>query len=135
MKAPFRWTFPAIAVAALLVAIVVGSNEAVAIPAATLAVAAAALTLWDSVRNRAPGPSVAASAEPSVPVGGSDVWFHEGTMGQESIVLMLDRIDRALFHPGLPVRGSVELARLTGLSRERFLEYVAARLTELEAGS
>jgi len=135
MKAPFRWEFAGIAALAILVAVLAGPNEAVAIPAATVAVAAAGLALWDSVRTRSPEPSLAAPVEEAVPGEGTDAWFGEGVMGQEAIVLLLDRIDRALVHPTLPTRDFRELAQLSGLPREEFLGYMESRLAELEAGS
>jgi hypothetical protein len=63
----------------------------------------------------------------------SDDWFDQGPIGQEAIVLMLDRIERALLHPDLASREPAELAQIRELSEDDFLDYVAARLDELEA--
>jgi len=54
MTNPFRWTFPILALGATFVAIQAGSNEFVSVPLATIAVAAAGLALWDSVRSPPP---------------------------------------------------------------------------------
>jgi hypothetical protein len=133
MKAPFRFAFPAIAGLATLVAIAADTNQSIAIPAATCAVAAAALALWDSVRTPAPAPTAAPAPDVAAVGGGSEAWFLGGTMGQEAIVLLLDRIDRALAHPSLPVRTARELSILRGLSRADFLRYIESRIAQLEA--
>ncbi|MGP8077255.1 MAG: hypothetical protein ACLQD8_05285 [Thermoplasmata archaeon] len=135
MKAPFRWTFPAVAAVATLIAVGTASQPAIAIPAATCAVAAAGVALWDAVRLRGPAPSAPVAAAPPEPTGGSESWLRGGELGQEAVVLLLDRIDRALYHPDLPVRTAHELAGLRGLSREEFLGYVDRRMTELEGTS
>ncbi|MGP8073961.1 MAG: hypothetical protein ACLQD9_05020 [Thermoplasmata archaeon] len=135
MTNPFRWTFPILAIGATFVAIQAGSNEFVSVPLATIAVAAAGLALWDSVRSPPPEMLYPSYVEDGTPVGSSDVWFRSGTMSQESIVILLDRIDRALVRPSLPTRTPRELEQLSNLPWERFLEYVESRLAQLEANS
>jgi len=135
MKAPFRWVLPAIAITATIEAVLAGTNDAIAIPAAVFAVAVAGFVLWDSVRDRLEDSLPSGPSHEAVPIGGSDVWFQEGPMSQESIVLLLDRVDRALAHPALPIRPSVEMERLGRLPWESFLDYVESRLLEIEAGS
>jgi len=135
MSAPFRWGFPALAVLATAAAFLAGTNEAVAIPAATIAVVAASLALWDAVRTRPPEPSLLPPEEAAAPVEGPEAWFEAGPMGQESVILLLDRIDRSLLHPTLPTRDVRELARLSTLPREQFLGYVESRLAEIEAAT
>lgn len=134
MKAPFRWAFPIVAGVATLVALAADTNASVAVPAATVAVAAAALALWDSVRPRAPAVRPAEAPPERLLAGGSEQWFRAGTMGQEAIILLLDRIERALVNPALPNRQGLELAELRGLPREAFLRYLESRLKELEGG-
>ncbi len=135
MTTPFRWTFPVLAIAATFVAIQAGSNEFISVPFATIAVAAAGLALWDSVRAPPTEMVYPSYIEDGTPVGSSDVWFRSGTMSQESIVILLDRIDRALVRPTLPTRTPRELEQLSTLPWERFLEYVESRLSQLEADS
>ncbi|MGB6501789.1 MAG: hypothetical protein WBG19_10435 [Thermoplasmata archaeon] len=133
MKVPFRWGFPVVAALATLVALAADTNQSIAIPAATCAVFAAALALWDAVRAREPIPTPAPAADLSASGGGSESWFHGGTMGQEAIVLLLDRIDRALAHPSLPARSARELTILRTLPRDEFLRYIESRIAQLEA--
>jgi hypothetical protein len=135
MNAPFRWTFPIIALFATVAAVLLNNNAAVAIPSATIAVAAGAMTLWDSVRDRSPEPGDGPEETRAVAPVGNEVWFEGGEMGQEAIVLLLDRIDRALLHPTLPNRSTGDLAHLRTLPREQFLGYLESRMAELEAAS
>jgi len=135
MRAPFRWTFPIIALLATVAAVVLNDDAAAAIPAATIAVAAGAMTLWDSVRPSSEEPGLAAGAPEAVAPAGNEVWFEGGEMGQEAIVLLLDRVDRALLHPALPNRSAAELTRLRRLPRDQFLGYIESRMSELEASS
>ncbi|HTP53840.1 MAG TPA: hypothetical protein VML94_02610 [Thermoplasmata archaeon] len=135
MNAPFRWTFPIIALLATIAAVVLNDEPIVAIPAATIAVAAGAMTLWDSVRPPAPQPGAELEGSLAAAPVGNEVWFEGGEMGQEAIVLLLDRIDRALLHPALPNRSSGELTQLRTLPRDQFLGYLESRMAELEAVS
>lgn len=135
MNAPFRWAFPTVAVAATLVALIADPNETIVIPAATIAVAAAGLALWDSVRPRTAAPGAVSTVPEPLSVSASDQWFRAGVVGQEAIVLLLDRIDRALLRPDLPSRELAELIQLRSLPREQFLKYLESRLAELEANS
>ncbi len=134
MNVPFRWTFVIVALLATVGAIVVTADFPLAVGFAAVAVLAAGLALWDSLRTPeievAPTPAAAAPPE-----GGSEVWFASGEMGQEAIILLLDRVDRALVHPALPSRETAELEEISALSREEFLEYVEYRLAELEAAA
>ena len=133
MRSPVGWVSPAVAIAATIVAIGAGSNDSIAIPAAAVAIAAAGFALWRTVRLH--GPAVSPLGAPEAEVADlSDDWFDEGSMGHEAIVLMLDRIERALWHPELPTRGSLELAQLRDLPQDEFLDYVQQRLDGLEGG-
>ena len=133
MKLPFGWALPAVAVGATIVALAADSNRSIAVPAGTVAVAAAGLALWLAVRRW--GRRELAAANETTVVESTADWFDEGVMGQEAIVLMLDRIERQLLHPDLPSRSNDEFTRLRMLPAEEFLDYVEQRLGELEAGS
>ncbi|MFY9716923.1 MAG: hypothetical protein WAK40_03185 [Thermoplasmata archaeon] len=135
MNAPFRWTYPIIALFATVAAVLLNDTPGVAIPAATIAVAAGAMTLWDSVRSPTADAGDAAERDRVAAPVGSEVWFEGGELGQEAIVLLLDRIDRALLHPSLPNRSTDDLARMRTLPREQFLGYLESRMAELEAVS
>lgn len=133
MRLPFGWALPAIAGAATVVGIAADSNRTLAIPAGAVAVAAAGAALWIAVRRWGTR-TVRAPTETTVVETTAD-WFDEGIMGQEAIVLMLDRIERQLIRPDLPSRSTEEIGRLRLLPPQEFFDYVDRRLTELEGGS
>jgi len=133
MKLPFGWALPALAVGATIVALAAGPNRSLAVPAAAVAVAAAGLALWLAARRW--GHRETVSANEMAVVDSTADWFDEGVMGQEAIVLMLDRIERQLTHPELPSRSTEEFDRIRMLPPEEFLDYVEHRLNELESGA
>lgn len=131
MKAPFGVLFPALALGLALVAIAVGANYAVAVPAGAAAVVFAGLTLWDAVRRSDPSGRRAAARGHPPPVGARG-WFLHGGVGREELVLLVDRLDRAGDHPDLPVRTPAEVERILRLSDREFRAYVNARLDAIE---
>lgn len=137
MNSPIGWGLPIVAGVATAVALAAESNDAIALPAALAAVATAGLALvrvtqqTSSPDDARTLPNLPESIAPEM----SDEWFDQGPLGHEAIVLMLDRIDRSLLHPDLPTREAAELTELRTLPEEDFLEYVAARLDELEGAS
>jgi len=136
MRSPVGWALPVAAGIATAVALAAGSNGAIALPAAAVAVGLAGLAIVRAAQgplDRASDAAGAASPSDSIAPEMSDDWFDQGPIGQEAIVLMLDRIERALLHPDLPSREPLELAEIRELPEEEFLSYVAARLDALEA--
>jgi hypothetical protein len=134
MNSPFGWTLPVLAMAATAVALLSGSNGVIAIPAATASVAAAGLALWLALRR--PGATRSLPGAPTISVAeGTGNGFEPEGMDTEAIVLSLDRIERALWHPDLPIRDMAELGHLRSLPENEFLDYVQRRLDELEAGT
>jgi hypothetical protein len=134
MKAPFGALFPALAIAAAIVAIVAGPTYAIAAPAAVAAVVAAALTIWETVDRSAP--HVRRPARPPVAEDvGVRAWFRGGSFGREEIVLLVDRLERRADHPDLPIRSAKELRRLVRLPDDEFRAYVNTRLDAIEGGA
>lgn len=134
MKSPIGWWWPAIAGIATLVAVVGGAHYSVAVPAATVAVVAAALTFIDPLnRRRTDAPRRA--YHPAVHLGSVREAFVGGEPGWEDIVLTLDLLERKLSNPNLPARTGPEVAAIVRQSPERFRAYLARRLDELEGRS
>jgi len=131
MRAPFTLLFPVLAGLGAIVAIVAGSDYAVAVPFAVGAVAAAALSLVEAVRGTgwAEAPSPRRWDDRAA---GVRAWFHRGRLGREEILQLVDRLDRAGDHPELPVRRSEEVARLVRLPDAQWRAYVNARLDAIE---
>lgn len=133
MRLPFGWALPAVAVVATGVAVAADANRSIALPAATVAVGAAGLALWLAIRQWGVRATPVTLETPVIETTAD--WFDEGMMGQESIVLMLDRIERQLLRPDLPSRPTAEIDRLRLLPPDQFLDYVEQRLAALEGGS
>jgi hypothetical protein len=133
MTSPIRWALPAIAVTATFVAVLGGPNESVSVPAATVAVGTAGLALWDLVRDRLPEGPPAEFEDPGSARATTENWFRPGSMNQASIILLLDRVDRTLVNPRLPTRSASEVEQISRLPWPQFLDYVEARLADIEA--
>lgn len=132
MRAPFGWLVPAIAVVATGVAVWAGSNLAVALPSATVAIAAAGL-LFAEVWLRSP--PLGRRGGPTAPRGApSEVReaFRSGRLGREKLVLALDQLERAGPNPNLPGRRSEEIREFGRMNAAEFRTYVRRRLDELE---
>jgi len=120
-----------VAVLASGLAIAAGTNEALVLPAATVAVVAAALLLA-GVAERTRWPS--GRALPVLPADPARVRssLAAGVRGRPTIVWLLDNLERSAGTPNVPVPSDEEIARLKSLRPEEFREYVAARVAELE---
>ena len=135
MRAPFGWELLALAFAATGITIWAGSNDAIAIPGAVVAVAAATL-LFVEVALRAPGtrrtgPVWKRRSEPAEVRAA----FTSGQLGREKLVGLLDRLERAGPTPEQGVRTSEALKEILRMSPEEFRGYVRSRLDHLEAGT
>ena len=135
MNRPLTAFAGAVAAVATGVAVWAGTNVALALPAATVAVAAAALLFVESV------PSVTRRGLPPVPLRSSSgvdrirTAFRTGRVGRELIVSLLDNYERTGPNPAFAGRRPEEQARLARLTGSEFREYVRGRIDELEARS
>jgi hypothetical protein len=133
MKSPVGWVLPLVAAVATVLAVVAGSNLAVALPAAAIAVLAAGLLFartW-SLRARGPDP---APPDPRTDADRLRTAFRSGRIGREELVLALNRLERSLLRPDLAPPPVAELARLAALPPDQFRKYVRGQLDRLEAG-
>ncbi len=135
MNHPFSALAGAIAVVATGVAVWAGANFALAVPAATVAVAAAAFHFVEAA------PSVARRERPAgAPRAPGEVdrirtAFRTGRVGRELIVSLLDHYERTGPNPAFAGRRPEEQARLVRLPGPEFHEYLLRRIEELEARS
>jgi hypothetical protein len=131
MNPPFHWSFVAIAALATVGALLSRADLSAAVPLAAIAVGASGVTLADAAL-RTPRAARIRPVQRREPTGGVRVLFREGRSGRESIILLLDRLERGGPHPDLPARPPAELRRIAALPPEEFRRTVAARLDELE---
>lgn len=133
MNSPVGWWVPGVAVVATILAIAAGRNLAVAIPAASVAVAAAAIVLASAPFGRGP---LRASAPPAPVRSEPDrlrFAFRSGELGRADLVALLDRLEREGPRPDLPTRSVAELEEIVRLPAREFDGYVLQRVEELEA--
>lgn len=117
-----------------LLALLGRANYSVAVPLATLAVVLAGGVLLLAIvpaGGTAPAPSSSRDLDPVH----TRAWLRSDRLGREEIVRHLDRLDRMGAHPTLALRTAQEMARLQGMSRDRFLQFVVQRMDEIEASS
>ena len=134
MTAWIGWWWPLVAAVATGVAFAAGPTYSIAVPAATVAVVAAALTIVEVILRQRGETGTGAARAPLVP-GGIRGAFNGGEPGREDIVLTLDLLERKISRPGLPARTGPEVAEIVGRPPEEFRRYVAERLDELEGAS
>ena len=131
MRAPIGWWWPLLAVLATAVAFAVGPQYSIAVPAATVAVIAAALTIVEAIVRQRAFSMPMVGPRPIGPVGTRGA-FVGGEAGRADIVQSLDLLDRKMTHPGLPMRSRAEVEQIVSGSPAEFRAYVAKRLDELE---
>jgi hypothetical protein len=112
-------------------AIVAGADVAVEVPAAAIAVGAAALLLV-GVLDRAVWPSTRARALPRPSSTRVRAAFAAGRHGRRELIAYLDSIERGGFGLATPVLSSEELNRLLTGTAEEFRQYLDTRLRNLE---
>jgi hypothetical protein len=132
MISPASWLLPLVAIAATVLAVVAGANLAVALPAAAIAVLAAALLFARSWSRRARTP------DPPPPPARTEadrlrLAFQSGRLGREEVAIALNRLERSFLDPNLAPPSVDELSRVAALPPERFLAYVGRKLDRLEA--
>jgi hypothetical protein len=121
----------AVAILATLLAIDAGTNAGVAIPAGAAAATAGALLLGGIV-ERTRWPRVR-----EMPTLREDpmrvrTMVAAGTLGRPSLIRLLDALQRTGVSPDASPASPEEIARLQGLSREKFREYLNSRVSDLE---
>ncbi len=134
MKAPIGWWWPLLAGVALLVTFAAGDQYSIAVPAATVAVVAAALSFVEPLLQRRTDRARRAFAPP-VHLGSVREAFTGGEPGREDIVLTVDLLERRIVRPDLPARTGPEIAALVTPPPEEFRRYLAGRLDDLEGRS
>jgi len=112
-------------------AVAAGGNVAIAVPAATIAVVAVAFLLVGVVeRTRWPPP------RPFPPLGADPGRVRSalgaGTYGRESLIALLDQLDRGEAGAHLSSTPPEEVARLCRLGPEEFRDYLGHRVSALE---
>jgi hypothetical protein len=132
MISPVSWMLPSVALAATVLAVVAGGNLSIALPAAAIAVLAAALLFARSWSRRARAP------DPPPPPARTDtdrlrLAFHSGRLGREEVAVALNRLERSFLDPNLAPPPVDELSRVAALPPEQFRSYVARKLDRLEA--
>lgn len=134
MSRSIHWWWPTLAGVATAASLVVGPDYALAVPAATVAVVAATLTLIEPLRRRHQA-RMASSYSPPLHVGSIREAFGGGEPGREDVLLTLDLLERKIIRPDLPARTGHEVAAIVRQPAAEFREYVHRRLDELEARS
>jgi hypothetical protein len=132
MNSPVGWVLPLVAAVATVAAVVAGSNLAVALPAAALAVLAAALLFARSWSQRARGPQPA-PPDPRTDTDRLRLAFRSGRIGREEVVLALNRLERSFLDADVAPPPVDELTRLAELPPDEFRNYVRRQLDRLEA--
>jgi hypothetical protein len=134
VNAPIAWWWPVLAAVATAVAVLAGADYALAVPAATVAVAAAALSLLGPLVRRREERVRTPYLAP-IHAGSVREAFTGGTAGWEDIVLQLDLLERKVARPNLPIRTGPEIKAIVRQPPETLRRYVARRLDELESRS
>jgi len=114
------------------IAIYAGPNQGVATAGALVAFLAIGVFLIGPARRTAVDPRrpVAPYAvDAASPFRAS---LQAGRAGRSEIVALLDELERRSVHPDRPTTPATESARLRGLPRGEFREYVRGRLEEIE---
>ena len=134
MSSPVGWWWPLLAGIATAVALLAGPAHELVVPAATVAVLGAAMTVLEALARQRGGARAPAAPTPTHP-GGLREAFTGGQPGREDIVLACDLLERKLSRPDLRARSAFEIAALVTLPPEEFRRYIARRLDELEGAS
>jgi len=120
-----------IAAAAATAAIVVGSNASLAIPAAAVAVGAAAFLLLGAL-DRVAWRSAGHGVPPRSSTTRLRTALAAGKHGRRELLAYLDSIERGGFGLSTPVLSMEELNRLLEEPPEEFRRYIDARVRDLE---
>lgn len=128
------WGWAILAALATTVAILGRDSPALAVAAATVAVLAAAITVATALGPWQRKP-VAAGVPGVLSVDSIRAAFRSGPLGRESLVDVLDRLERLILRPNLPVRTPEEAGRIVHAPDAEFLRYLASRLDEIEGST
>ncbi len=128
------WGWAILAALATTVAILGRDSAALAVAAATVAVLAAAVTVATALGPWQPRAAVA-RVPALLSVDSIRAAFRSGPLGRESLVDVLDRLERLILRPNLPVRTPEEAGRIVHAPEAEFLRYLASRLDEIEGST
>jgi len=131
MKTGVTLVLCVVAVVAAGVAIAAGPNQGLALPAAAIAVTAAALLLVGVV-ERTRWPPTLLLPELSADPARVRASIEAGASGRTDLIALLDRLDRQSGARQFSSTSPKELARLQTLSGEEFQEYLSVRVGDLE---
>ena len=112
-------------------AIVAGGNVSLEVPAAAVAVGAAALLLV-GVLDRVIWPSAVAGVHARTLPTRVRVAFAAGRHGRRELIAYLDSLERSGFGVATPVLSAEELQQLLDGTPEEFRQYLDTRLRDLE---
>jgi hypothetical protein len=130
-----RAGWPLLLVGALLaVAVYAGPNQAVAIPLAVAAVLVLGFLLAGPARRTPPTPDPGGPPTPPDVPSSFRAALQGGRSARSEVVAMLDQLERQGARPHLPQTHAVEYARVRGLHRSEFRDYVRERLESIERG-
>ena len=133
MTAPYGWGLVVTALAATGVAIWAGPNLSIAVPAAVIAVVAAALLFLEVALRSGTGRSrLSAESLPPRPAAMRTA-FVSGRLGRERLVLLLDVLDRRAGVSDRGPRSPDEIDRFSLMPPEEFRAYLRGRVDDLEA--
>jgi len=120
-----------VATLAAALAILAGPDTTFAVPAAAIAVGAAALLLL-GVLERTDWSSTGARSLPSAPTTRIRRAFEAGKHGRRELIAMLDSLERSGFGTGPPGHSAEELDHLLTETPGEFRRYLDARVSDLE---
>jgi hypothetical protein len=132
VKLPPGWPLLAIAAVAIGVAIYAGPNQGVATACAIVALIVIGLFTLGRARRTVADPRPPALPSPYDATTPFRASLRAGRAGRSEVVVLLDELERRSGRSDRPTTPGIEVARLRGLPRAEFREYVGKRLDEIE---
>ncbi len=132
MKLPRGWPLLVLAAGTIGVAVYAGPNQGVATAGAIVALVAVGLFAVGHARRAVIDPRTPASSPPYDATSPFRASLQAGRSGRTEVVVLLDELERRSGHAERPTTPAPEVARLRGLPRIEFREYVGKRLDEIE---
>jgi hypothetical protein len=135
MRWPDGWPLLVVAAGLIGLAVYAGPNQTVAALSAVVALVLTAVFVLFLARSASTDPTETPAVRRPNAMTPFRASIAAGRSGRSEVVVLLDELDRRFAHPERPMTPSPELARLRGLSRAEFRQYVADRLTEIEGAA